>query len=340
MEKGYEAKVLDHGYVRLVDFMGSDESVIEAARMSTGKGFISWDPYQLCKKCGVVFALATGGENAYRQTQPLVFDAGGHYLQCNHDWEMCPNGDQGLLEHLWSHHHATPFEMCELAIEVQAPIFVFREWHRHRTQSYNEFSARYSQMQNLHYIPELTRIQKQSAANKQGSAEAFPEDEAESIRMFIEAQQEQIYESYDEWVEKGLAKEVARVNTPVSRYSKMRAKTDLRSWLMFLNLRIRPDAQWEIRQYAQEVASIIGNLFPRTWALFMEYDLYGTRFSRTEMNVLRSMLSRLMDPRTVSVLKSHADIFQALVDTDSRIKGKKAKEFVHKLKVGGESILT
>lgn len=116
-------QVLDHGYVRLANVMGTDEDFIEAARMSTDKGFISWEPYERCKKCEVVYPM---GE----RDQPLIFDAGAKYAQCKHEFEKAPNGDLGLLDNLWRKKHATPFEMCEMVIEVQAPIFVFREWMR------------------------------------------------------------------------------------------------------------------------------------------------------------------------------------------------------------------
>jgi thymidylate synthase (FAD) len=149
MDKGTEFKVLDHGYVKLIDHMGTDESIIEAARMSTGKGFVSWNPYYICNHC-------------------LNTDV--HFSSCGYKEKALthmPRGDAGLLEHLYKNKHMTPFEMCELSIEVQAPIFVFREWHRHRTQSYNEFSARYSQMFNLHYVPEADRFLPKKSSNKQ-----------------------------------------------------------------------------------------------------------------------------------------------------------------------------
>lgn len=240
MIAGETTRVLDHGYVKYIAHMGSDEAIIEAARMSTGKGFEGWEK------------------------------------------------DARLLEFLWSNQHATPFEMCELAIEVQAPIMVFREWHRHRTQSYNEFSARYAQMPDLHYLPELERIQRQNTANKQGSAEPVTPEFASAILEQLKIQQAKVYHTYDGWVKSGIAKEVARLNTPVSRYSKMRAKTDLRNWLAFLQLRMAPNAQWEIRQYANAVAAIVADLFPRTWALFEEHTLYAVRFSRREVEELRS----------------------------------------------------
>lgn len=233
-----EIKCLDHGYVKYIDHMGSDESVIEAARMSTGRGFEGWEK------------------------------------------------DAKLLEFLYGNKHATPFEMCELAIEVQAPIFVFREWHRHRTQSYNEFSARYAQMPNLHYVPEVERIQKQSTTNKQGSAEPLDVAVAYDVVDGLGREQQAIYGHYQGLCDLGIAKEVARINTPVSRYSKMRAKTDLRNWLAFANLRARLNAQHEIRAFAIAVLEIVEALFPRTYELFLKHDLFAVSFSEDEVEAL------------------------------------------------------
>lgn len=271
MERGYEISVLDHGYVRLVDWMGSDEAIVEAARMSTGRGFVSWESYGRCKGCN--------------QTAPLVRTEFQHDAECikrGGGFETFPRGDLGLLDTMYRNHHATPFEFGELHVEVQAPIMVYREWHRHRTQSYSEFSARYSQMPDLHYVPAPERIQKQNATNRQGSGEAFDAEYAGRVVNEIGAEQREVYARYEALIEDGVAKEVARVNTPVSRYSKMRAKTDLRNWLAFLLLRTAPAAQWEIRQYALAVAEIVRALWPRTYALFEEYDLRGVHLSRTE----------------------------------------------------------
>ena len=227
--------VLDHGYVSLVGTMGTDESIIEAARMSTNRGFEGW-----------------------------VRDA-------------------RLLEYLYRNQHSTPFEMCELAIEVQAPLFVIREWQRHRTFSYNEASARYAKMPDVHYVPDKIRMVKQSSSNHQGSSEEpLRVDMAEDFVNGIRREQEASYSRYETMLEYGLVREVARVNTPVSRYSKMRVKGNLRNWLHFLNLRMRDNAQYEIRVYAHAISDIIAEYWPRTYALFEEYDLHGVRLSRTE----------------------------------------------------------
>lgn len=288
MDKGTTFKVLDHGYVTYIDSMGTDESIVEAARMSTGKGFVSWDNYKRCKKCGFVAPVEM---DQCRYWDPFV-DGG---KACRSTEFEPPTNDGNLLEFLYSNEHMTPFEMCELAIEVQAPIAVFREWHRHRTQSYNEFSARYAQMPNLHYVPELGRYQKQAIANKQSSAEAFDQDIARAWQQRMVDEQQLVYTNYDEMVKAGLAKEVARFDTPISRYSKMRAKTDLRNWLGMLLLRKKPNAMYELRMYADVVGDIIKDLYPRTWALFEEFTFYAQKLSRSEMQIMKAFVEGQAD---------------------------------------------
>lgn len=286
MNRNYEIKVLDHGYVKFIDSMGTDETIVEAARMSTGRGFVSWDKYRRCKRCDYIEYSPDYDVDHGLCSPETAFPS------VPHDWQDFPRGDLGLLDTLYKNGHSTPFEMCELAVEVQAPIMVFREWHRHRTQSYSEFSARYAQMPDLHYVPSVERIAKQSAANRQGSAEPFNPEHAASIVDRLTTEQSTVYRHYDEMCDDGVAREVARINTPVSRYSKMRAKTDLRNWLAFLTLRLHPTAQWEIRQYAQAVAEMVKALWPKTWALFEEYTLHSVRLSRTEIKeTLRAILS-------------------------------------------------
>lgn len=222
-------EVLDHGYVEHVETWGSDERIIEAARMSTAKGFQGWGtPEQ--------------------------------------------SGDEKLLRFLWEHKHATPFEMAGLVIEVQAPIFVFREWHRHRTQSYNELSARYTELPDLFYVPSLERLMasKQASANKQGSEAGLSDFKAGCAQAVIGAAQRDARKAYETLLLNGVAREVARVVIPVSQYSRMRASANLRNWLAFLTLRMAPNAQWEIRQYANAVGGVIAERFPRTWQLFTE----------------------------------------------------------------------
>lgn len=219
-------KLLDHGYVNLIETWGGDQQIIEAARMSTDKGFIGWPE------------------------------------------------DEKLLRYLHENKHATPFEMAGMVIEVKAPIFVFREWHRHRTQSYNEMSARYTPLPNENYIPTVERLMMNSKTNKQagvikGSTE-LDIHEAEYYRLSLQQHYTHCETFYQRALNAGIPKELARIHLPVGRYSKMRASANLRNWLAFLTLRMAENAQWEIRMYANMVGEYIAEEFPRTWSLFSE----------------------------------------------------------------------
>lgn len=247
-----EIKLLDHGYVRLVEPWGSDEAIVEAARMSTAKGFLGW-----CHECDCP-KMVEVGDDPCPKCQGRGFVA----------------GDEKLLRYLWEHKHATPFEMAGLIIEVQAPIFVFREWHRHRTQSYNEMSARYVPLPDTNYIPTVERLMMNSKTNKQAATikgadeltEAYA-TEYQTLLGEMYTEQEGLYQFA---LRAGVPKELARIHLPVGRYSRMRASANLRNWLAFLTLRMDQAAQWEIRQYANTVGSLIADLFPRTWELFAE----------------------------------------------------------------------
>lgn len=225
-----EFKVLDHGYVRLIESWGSDERIIESARMSTNKGFLGWK---------------------------------------NEDGS---DKDLKLLKYLYQNKHMTPFEMGGLIIEVQAPIIVFREWHRHRTQSYNELSARYTELPNLFYIPNIERMKasRQAIKNKQGSEVGFTDYESKVYIDTIKKASLDARDAYNTLLQNGVAREIARLVIPVNQYSKMRASANLRNWLAFLTLRMDNNAQWEIRQYASIVAELIHLNFPNTYNLFVE----------------------------------------------------------------------
>lgn len=228
-----KTKVLDHGYIRLVESWGSDERIVEAARMSTDGAFRGW-----------------GDETA--------------------------PGDERLLRYLYTNKHSTPFEMAGAAIEVQAPIFVFREWQRHRTQSYNELSARYVKLDGLYYVPTLERCMMGPDDNKQagradGAAE-LTEEQAQSFRAHLVTGYEVAGREYKVALANGVPKELARCIMPVGHYSRMRASANLRNWLAFLTLRQAPNAQWEIRQYADALNGILVELFPRTMELFNEHS--------------------------------------------------------------------
>jgi len=280
------AKVLDHGYVDLIEAWGSDERIIEAARMSTHKGFLGWGPK--CKKCG---------RKQDEHTNEAFCDASEGYEK----------GDEKLLRFLYENKHFTPFEMGGLTLEVQAPIFVFREWHRHRTQSYNELSARYTPMPDVNYVPTVdrlfagttkkcakcgaigtwhfgekgehpTRCDMGGECEWKTSKQAGVAEGAEVLTLDAAlawlAELADLYEHaervYQSGLKRGVPKELARIGLPVGRYSRMRVSANLRNWLGFLTLRMDTKAQLEIREYAATVGAIVEARFPRTWDLFVE----------------------------------------------------------------------
>lgn len=246
-EQRNRTPVLDHGYVELIEAWGSDERIVEAARMSTNKGFQGW------------------GHPAFWRDDTTE-DGGKPTLH------PATVGDEKLLRYLWEHKHATPFEMAGMTVEVQAPIFVFREWHRHRTQSYNELSARYTPLPDVNYVPSIERLMTSGGTNKQaqGTGETLSLDGAEIFRGMLKECYDNAQRAYKTALSDGVPKELARLGLPVGRYSRMRASANLRNWLGFLTLRMNPAAQWEIRQYANEMAKIIEQQFPRTYTLFLE----------------------------------------------------------------------
>lgn len=250
--------VLDQGYIEIIESWGSDERIIESARMSTGKGFLGWEQW-ICPK-----------DNPPKEIH-TISEVGIDCLICGEKL-IKQDRDSKLLKFLWENKHTTPFEMAGMTIEVQAPIFVFREWHRHRTQSYNEFSARYSELPNMFYIPSTTRLMesKQNIKNKQGSSEGFTYEDAVSIQNDLQRTYEKCRDMYEVLLSNGVAKEVARLVIPVAQYSKMRASANLWNWLRFLKLRMASNAQWEIRQYATFMGDFLLNNFPRTMGLFIE----------------------------------------------------------------------
>lgn len=181
-------------------------------------------------------------------------------------------GDEKLLRYLWENKHLTPFEMAGCAVEIQAPIFVVREWHRHRTQSYNELSGRYTELPDLYYIPSVERLVrgKQAIKNKQSSEGGFTGMQAEYFQQVIREATYVARSRYESLLEAGVSRELARLVIPVNQYTRFRASANLRNWLGFLTLRLDAGAQWEIRQYAEAMAKIIEQHFPRTWSLFNE----------------------------------------------------------------------
>lgn len=247
--------LLDHGYLKLITSWGSEEQIIEAARMSTAKGFVAWGKPVHEPNC---------------ETPDYDNSGDGACPTCG---MYGTTGDEKLLAYLWKHKHFTPFEMAGLTIEVQAPIFVFREWHRHRTQSYNEMSARYIALPDLQYVPSLERIVQsaQATTNKQAKGEA-PLSQADIILLQGEIMEAYGHgrKAYEGMLRRGLSRELARIVVPVGQYSRMRASANLRNWFAFLTLRADVNAQWEIRQYATALSNIIALIFPRVYDLWVD----------------------------------------------------------------------
>lgn len=249
--------VLDKGYLASIEIWGSDERIIESARMSTGKGFLGWGP----TKCP--------GPNCMPVEMPGDMNMCEHKPSCNNGWIP---GDEKLLRTLYTKGHTTPFEMCGMTFEVKAPIFVFREWHRHRTLSYNEFSARYAELPNEFYIPSPERLaaSKQSTTNKQSSEEGFGEHEQTVIIESLLTVYNVARANYERLLRNGVSREVARLVIPVAQYSRMRVSGNLQNWFRFLRLRMPKDAQFEIRQYAWGIHDMLAYYFPQSMELFRE----------------------------------------------------------------------
>lgn len=222
-------KVLDHGYVKPIESWGRGEANASEA--------------------AIIEAARQSTQGSFR------------------GWDK----DEKLLEFMFNHNHSTPFEFCGMTIEVQAPIFVFREWHRHRTQSYNEMSARYAPLPDINYLPGTSRLFLTQEKNKQAQGVNGTElTIADAGRWLhdVENFYAMAQNLYEVALAAGVPKEIARIVLPVGRYSRMRATANLRNWLAFLTLRMDPNAQWEIRQYANAVGQIVEQEFPRTWNLF------------------------------------------------------------------------
>lgn len=199
--------------------------------------------------------------------------------------------DAATRDYLYRHRHDSPFEMAVLQVEVQCPLFVRSEWHRHRTQSYNEASGRYMEMPDIQYLPLDERMQSQSLLNKQGSDENLPAGLRVEIVRRMKEEQRIVRENYEFYLQNGLAREVARINMPLSQYTRFRAQANLRNWLHFLNLRMAPNAQYEIRVFAHAVAGIIRTLWPETFKTFEEHTLHAATFSRTELAALAEFMN-------------------------------------------------
>lgn len=299
--------LLGDGYIKLVESWGSDEAIIEGARMSTQKGFLGWG-----EPAGFIVKLQHDGRGWWMRRNPggppglpaftstqnaeeaVLFemdkdaaDALREYRRRYGDVDAviqerpAKQGDEKLLAYLWKNAHSTPFEMAGLTIEAQAPIVVFREWHRHRVPfGYSELSARYTPLPDVNYIPTMERLMmgaKSAGANKQaGALKGAAQLTEEAASRWVE-QLKQVYAMAEDVYQNGLAagipKELARLPVPVGRFSRHRATGNLRGWLAFMKLRCAPTAQWEIRQYADAVAEYVAAKFPRTWAVIQEHGL-------------------------------------------------------------------
>jgi thymidylate synthase (FAD) len=238
-----EYKCLNSGFVRLIDYMGGDESIIQAARVSYGKG-----------------------------TKTI-------------------SEDRILLRYLMRHLHTTPFEMVELKFHVKLPIFVARQWIRHRTANVNELSGRYSIMKDEFYAPALEAIKLQGVRNKQGRLEdEVPVELRRKVLDLLLEDQRHVYARYEEILKDGIARELARINLPLSLYTEWYWKIDLHNLLHFLQLRMDPHAQYEIRVYAEAMAEITKKVVPMAWEAFEDYVLFSERFSRAELQVIAENL--------------------------------------------------
>lgn len=273
-------EVLDNGYVAYIEHLGDGEAgaseagIIEAARQSTQGSFRGWNKW-LCSACGNSF-----NEQIQHSTDGSVI---GSYPPSAAMVCVTPkwSNDEKMLSFMASHNHTTPFEFCHLVIETQAPIFVIREWQRHRTMSYNEMSARYAPLPDVNFTPSLDRLFWTQDDNKQSQAvdgTELTKDRAinwqQQVRDFYD-KAEQLYQ-YGLGI--GVPKELARIVLPVGRYSRMRVSANLHNWLKFCAIRMDYNAQYEIRQYAKAVGAIISQVFPRSWMLFtknhpeLDYD--------------------------------------------------------------------
>lgn len=263
--------ILDNGYIQHIESWGFGENkengleaaIIEAARQSTQGSFRGWNIWH-CSTCG----------NNFDGKFSHSIDGMSAPEECKANW----SNDEKLLSFMFKNNHTTPFEFAGMTIEIQAPIFVFREWHRHRTQSYNEMSARYAPLPDINYTPTKERLfltqDKNKQAQKADFADVLREKDADAWLEAIQTFYDKAERIYQKGLERGIPKELARIILPVGRYSRMRASANLRNWLAFLSLRMDENAQFEIRQYANAVGKIISQQFPRTWKLFSEAKGY------------------------------------------------------------------
>lgn len=239
--------VLDHGFIRVVDYMGDDAAIVQAARVSYG--------------------------------------AGTRHVQ----------NDEGLIRYLMRHWHSTPFEMCEVKLHVKLPVFVARQWIRHRTANVNEYSARYSILDREFYIPDPQHLAAQSTVNNQGRGEVLQGEEAARVLDLLKSDANRAYDHYEAMLsqdgQQGLARELARMNLPANIYTQWYWKVDLHNLFHFLRLRADPHAQYEIRVYAEAIAACVQDWVPLAYAAFEDYRMGGVTLSAKAIAVLQRRLA-------------------------------------------------
>jgi thymidylate synthase (FAD) len=249
-------KILDHGFIRVIDYMGDDSAIVQAARVSYGTG-----------------------------TKQL-------------------NQDKGLINYLMRHKHTTPFEMCDIKFHIKLPIFVARQWIRHRTASVNEYSARYSILGNEFYLPERQNLAAQSLINKQGrSDEEVTTEIADKVLALLEKDAKICYQHYTEMMNQdaegniidentiGITRELARMNLTLNYYTEWYWKINLHNLLHFLALRSDDHAQYEIRVYAEKMLEIVKAWVPFTYQAFTEYRLEGNNISKKGLSVIKKLIN-------------------------------------------------
>jgi len=261
----YEAiPILDHGFIRVVDYMGNDTSIVQSARVSYGKG---------TKKV---------------------------------------NTDAGLIKYLMRHWHSTPFEMCEIKYHVKLPIFIARQWIRHRTANVNEYSARYSILDKEFYLPAPEHLATQSQSNRQGRGDVLKGNQAKQVLDLLKSDAEKTYSNYEMMLNEkydgsiidenktGLARELARMNLTLNTYTQWYWKTDLLNLMNFLRLRADQHAQYEIRAYADAMLDTLKKWVPITYEAFMDYRVGGTEVSEKG----KSVIQKLIKGKKVSIEES------------------------------------
>ena len=251
----YEAiPILDHGFIRVVDYMGDDTSIVQAARVSYGKG-----------------------------TKKVSTDA-------------------GLIKYLMRHWHSTPFEMCEIKYHIKLPIFIARQWIRHRTANVNEYSARYSILDKEFYLPAPEHLATQSKSNRQGRGDVLEGENAKQVLDLLKSDAEKTYSNYETMLNEkydgtvidesktGLARELARMNLTLNTYTQWYWKTDLLNLMNFLRLRADDHAQYEIRTYADAMLETVKKWVPITYDAFMDYRVGGTEVSAKGKSIIQKLI--------------------------------------------------